>query len=323
MNNKWIKFEKELATGDPKVLRIASRLRNACVTPESLYTLATLGALTRLWSFADTHIRDDDTLSSTIAEINEVIGIANFCDLLPPEWLQVLDGDRVHLPDFLAHNGIKARTRALGAGRQKRYRAKHNGSVTPKSRKSNGKSNAEVTEHALPKTSDLQTSKESPIDPPLPKKAKAEKKPTENKRGAQIAEDWALTPALREFAADNGLDAERTAEQFKAYWGAASGGTSYKRNWNYAFRTWCWKALEYAKANAARNGNGHNTAPAANRDAAAWAEARTHAKATGFRPPYEHESVSAYQTAAKNASLARPPEALRLGLAGLTARLTR
>ncbi len=125
----WIKLERALPT-DPRILTIASRMRHAGVTPESLYVLAAVGALAKLWSFADEHIRPDDTLDCGVDEINQVIGIAQFCDFLPPQWLQVLDTYRVHLPDFLEHNGIHAAKRALNAERSRTYRKTRHAKVT-------------------------------------------------------------------------------------------------------------------------------------------------------------------------------------------------
>lgn len=306
--NKWIKFEKALAVGDPKVLRIASRLRNAGVTPESLYTLAALGALTRLWSFADTHIRDDNTLGSAVNEINEVVGIANFCDFLPPEWLQILDSNNIHLPDFLEHNGIKAKTRALSARRQQRFRQRRNGSVTRKSRKSNG----EVTLNELPKTIDHKTLEESPLGAPL--SAVEAKRNTET--GTRLPADWALAPKERDFAASLGLrDIDKVFTDFCAYWHSTPGQRGRKTSWELTWHRWCTKTLDMQP----QRPNGPTNGAGAQRDVAAWAEARALAKAIGFRDPGTQESVGAYYTAAKLAR-DRPPA---MTLAQLQARAHR
>lgn len=131
----WIKFEKELIN-DPRVLRIASRLSHADVTQVSRNRLVVIGALVTLWSFADTHIRNDNTLEAGKDEVDAVIGIAGFCDLMPHDWLQVLDADRIQLPGFLGHNGIEAKKKALAQKRQERHRRND----TPPSRKRNASS---------------------------------------------------------------------------------------------------------------------------------------------------------------------------------------
>jgi hypothetical protein len=125
----WIKLEKDLLT-DPRVLRMASRFCHGDVTRLNDARLMMIGALATLWAFADTHIRDDDILECSVDEINQVIGVANFCDLIPSNWLQILDTDKVHLPDFLAHNGVDAKRRASDAKRQSKYRANCHGDVT-------------------------------------------------------------------------------------------------------------------------------------------------------------------------------------------------
>ena len=137
----WIKFEKELLN-DPRVLKIASRLCHAAVTPchadvthLARTRLTVIGALIALWSFADTHIRDDNTLETGKDEIDALIGIAGFCDLLPRDWFLVLDADHVELPGFLVHNGIQAKKRSLAQRRQQKHRSQHNAPVTRPSRK--------------------------------------------------------------------------------------------------------------------------------------------------------------------------------------------
>jgi hypothetical protein len=131
----WFKFRKKLPT-DPRVLRIASRLRDAAVTQDALYELAALGALAKFWGFADTHVSDDDRLNLGADEVNKIVGVANFCDLLPADWFKILDAECVQLPDFLKHNGTSAKTRALGQVRTQRWRNGRDDTVTPPSRKS-------------------------------------------------------------------------------------------------------------------------------------------------------------------------------------------
>jgi len=134
----WIKVEKDLST-DPRVLRMASRLRHADVTLGSRSRLVIVGALVTLWWYADTHICDDDTLPIGVDQINELVGIEGFCDLMPADWLQVLDSDRVKLVDYTTHNGTTAKKRALAQKRQERCR-NGNVSVTPASRSHNANS---------------------------------------------------------------------------------------------------------------------------------------------------------------------------------------
>jgi hypothetical protein len=66
------------------------------------------------------------------------------------------------------------------------------------------------------------------------------------------------------------------------------------------------------------NGRAHDASTSA-KDAAAWAEARSAARAIGFREPIEHETASSYLTAVNLAKNRPPPTAIadRIGLAGI------
>lgn len=140
----WIKFEKDLAT-DPRVLRMARALdaRFLLFDPSSAengqydpcnasafpgVTLV-LGALTRLWIYADSHAREDNTLDLGAREIDELLGIPDFCSILPADWLVEIDENTVELPGFQEHNGVEAKKKALT---QKRV-ARHRGKQKPKS----------------------------------------------------------------------------------------------------------------------------------------------------------------------------------------------
>lgn len=138
----WIKLEKDLLT-DPRFVAAAMTLeeryglaakavpdRNVTTLPASTLLL---GALARIWIIADTHIGEDDILALSAHQIDKLIGIKGLCEILPNDWLQVLDGDRVKLPDYHTHNGSTAKERSGNALRQQRHRDKHKQStVTPR-----------------------------------------------------------------------------------------------------------------------------------------------------------------------------------------------
>lgn len=94
---------------------------NACAFPG--VTLV-LGCLQRLWMHADSFARDDDTLDITPAEIDQLTGIEGFAEILPADWLEVLDEYSVKLPGFQEHNGTEAKRKALTAKRVTRHRIK-------------------------------------------------------------------------------------------------------------------------------------------------------------------------------------------------------
>jgi hypothetical protein len=147
----WIKWEKDLKD-DPRVIRMASRLRNSVVTQvdvlkvteflgEGVFVAIVLGGLGKLWGYADTHVRDDDTIELGIDDINKVVGVKGFAQILPEDWLEIIDPETVKLPGFHVHNGTIAKKKALT---QKRV-AKHRENVTLESLGVQRKGNARVT----------------------------------------------------------------------------------------------------------------------------------------------------------------------------------
>lgn len=123
----WIRAEKEL-TETIRFKRMVKSYRNALrgVTERDVTRDETLllGALIRLWMYADSHIRDDNVLAITLDEINEIVGVENFAQCLPADWLHIIDADHMELPDFMEHNGTCARQRKSAAKRQANHRWK-------------------------------------------------------------------------------------------------------------------------------------------------------------------------------------------------------
>ncbi len=241
----WIKFEKELLT-DPRVLKIASRLCHAEVTPGHAAVtalarnrLTVLGALITLWSFADTHIGEDNTLESGKEEIDALIGITGFCELMPRDWLQVIDAERIELPGFLIHNGIAAKKRSLAQKRQQKHRANGHAPVTPPSRSRH----ASVARAALPdrdrdRDKDLDRDRDKDLDRESRKEGEAPT-PSNGKRKhaekTQLPEDFALTPELEQYAIDR-LPSVDPAELLASFRGKAQAKGWEYANWRQAFQ---------------------------------------------------------------------------------------
>jgi hypothetical protein len=59
------------------------------------------------------------------------------------------------------------------------------------------------------------------------------------KRGTRILDDWKLTPELRGFASDLGLDPDVTREGFVDYWRGVPGARGRKLDWPATFRNRC------------------------------------------------------------------------------------
>lgn len=124
----WIKIEKDLLT-DPRFVRMAKAACESCnadVTHQRCdhhgAVTQVLGTLARLWIYADSHIREDDTLDLGPDEINEVVGFEGFAQLMPADWLQVINPHCVELIGFQEHNGAVAKKKAVTAKRVARHR---------------------------------------------------------------------------------------------------------------------------------------------------------------------------------------------------------
>src|SRR5579862_996280 len=122
----WIKLEKDLRE-DQLVKRMARALNQTSAfgnAPALLCVTLVLGGLAQLWMHADSFAREDDTLDITADEVDELTGIQGFAQLLPEDWFQVLDAQRVKLPGFQDHNGSEAKRKALTARRVAQHRSK-------------------------------------------------------------------------------------------------------------------------------------------------------------------------------------------------------
>ena len=149
----WIKFDKDLID-DPRVLKAAGALAeryevsvtrlsgNGFSTGSdlpaaevlSIMRNAVTGALVTLWVYADTHIRDGDELRLSVPDIDMMVGIDGFCELVGPSWVEETNhGGTVKLPGYCEKNGLLSREkrRTANAERQRRFREKHNEEVTP------------------------------------------------------------------------------------------------------------------------------------------------------------------------------------------------
>lgn len=129
----WVKLDKELPQSI-RFQRVMRKLRasndsNALLDvtrcDDALLQSVTLGALARVWFYADSHIDDDNTLEATADEIDALVGVPGFASALPPEWLVILPDGRIQLPDFLEKNGTSAKQRKDGARRQAEFRHRH------------------------------------------------------------------------------------------------------------------------------------------------------------------------------------------------------
>ncbi len=173
----WIKFEKTVLT-DPRFMRMCKAHVTQVRISHTLAATQLVGALMVLWCYADTHIREDDTLDLGADEIDELVGIEGFIALMPTDWLEILDTHRVKLPGFQEHNGTKAKKRALTQKRVARHRVRN---VTQERSGDEVGSNAE----ALPD--------QTRLDQKRPEKIPSAATPPARKRvSRETSNDWFL-----------------------------------------------------------------------------------------------------------------------------------
>lgn len=240
----WIKLEKDLLT-DPRFVAAAMTLEARFqlstqpesdddslmeaynVTPLPAVTLL-IGSLARLWMIADTHIGQDDILALNANQVDKLIGIDGFCEILPNDWLEVLDGNRVKLPNYHRHNGTTAKERSSNAERQARFRALH--------RDGNKQQRNAVT---LP---DLDLDK---TYTKTKKKVEREPRAARSALATRLPDDFGLTPERRAVAEAEKADPEREFAQFTDYFRAAPGVKGRKNDWDATWRNWCRRAPDY------------------------------------------------------------------------------
>jgi hypothetical protein len=303
----WIKFGKDLRT-DPAVLRIAAKVGGDVVTHDRYISNArvtlVLGALAQLWMIADSHVSDDDVLALGVEHINEIIGIPNFCDLLPRHWLEVLDSDHVRLPKFQEHNGPAAKVRAMTAKRVTVHRYKNVSSPLPNStptvtdalpdlvlEKSKRKRKSESKTQ-----SQIQTQK-NPPSPLKPKKKISIPISRETVPGLDVNawEEWCHYRRERK-------PAIRSASMLAAAKDMARLGVLQRAAVDHSMAQG-YQGLIPPKA----NGNGIFPHAAPVNHAAEIDALRKHAHEIGFRAPFEHESPAAYRTS-MNLWEQKPPQ---------------
>lgn len=180
----YIRIDKDMAS-DPRLLTLAHEIADAVVITSGAITLeksvtrnavcnALLGSLVTLWCYADTHIRNDNTLPIGIDVLADVIGLpVEWLKKFPPEWLVVTPGGVVELPGYCDKNGLisKEKRREQTRERVRRYRDKNAAS-------GNAPGNANVTHPvthgnaALPDQDQDHTNKNTPKPPKAKSAAK-------------------------------------------------------------------------------------------------------------------------------------------------------
>lgn len=117
----YIKVRKDLVD-DPRVIDLAEGLGDAlhCDASCDASRYALLGVTVTLWCYADTHIRDDDTLPIRIGALARMLRFPeSLLRKLPPEWLVVRDDGSVYLPGYREKNGLISREKRKEATKER------------------------------------------------------------------------------------------------------------------------------------------------------------------------------------------------------------
>lgn len=61
---------------------------------------------------------------------------------------------------------------------------------------------------------------------------------SKSKRGHRLPDDWQPSPELVQFAIDNRVDPQITAEKFRDYWHSVPGSKAVKLDWDATWRNW-------------------------------------------------------------------------------------
>jgi hypothetical protein len=284
MSSGWIKFDKDMVD-DPRLMTAATKLLDryqvSVRTGQTGFVdlskgdavryacNALRGALVTLWRYADEHVRDDDTVTCTVTEIDALVGIDGFCDVMPASWLVTSDdGSRVKLPGYCVKNSLSSKRKKSdkSADRQRRYRERLKGQrernvtrdVTDDKSVSLG---GDLDQDLL----GIRKEKEPPVSP----EGSAGKKPKPSSAKVPLPDDFGLTPDRAAYARQNlpGVDVDEAMAVFQTTW--RSRGDRYAdwdQHWQNCVRQWRansghWTAGKYPRLPQSPNGTGHEPDP--------------------------------------------------------------
>lgn len=281
----WIKFDKDMDE-DPRLLEAAYQLSERYALTRRtagggaelsaaeellLARNAVTGALLRLWRYADEHIRADDTLPMSSGTLDAMVGIIDFFDIMPREWIDELDDGTVILPGYCEKNSLIAKRKAA---------IKSNARVTAFRQRKKVSGNTHVT-HSTPRY--------KPITKVVDQDLDLRKKTIQKKVATRLPEDFTLTVERTAIATRANVDPVATFERFRNYWLAKPTEAS-KLDWDATWRNWCTSPLNQPLA---------KPPGAAPRDLAGeWAalNAQRQAMDPPFRAAYAGETPAAYRT---------------------------
>ena len=118
MSGDWIKMRMNLQS-HPKVVRILSAIRPQDVR-NATDKFRVIGGLHAVWCVFDEHSEDGVLRGYTPETLDHVIGWEGFASaMIGVQWLEVVDGNSLIMPEFSEHNGQSAKRRAEDSKRKK------------------------------------------------------------------------------------------------------------------------------------------------------------------------------------------------------------
>lgn len=280
MSSGWIKFDKDMVD-DPRLMTAATKLLDryqvSVRTGQTGFVdlskgdavryacNALRGALVTLWRYADEHVRDDDTVTCTVTEIDALVGIDGFCDVMPPSWLVTSDdGSRVKLPGYCAKNSLSSKRKKSdkSAERQRRYRER-----LKEQRERNDTRNVTGDKGvSLGGDQDLDQDllRERKEPPVSPKKSTSQKPKRPASARVPLPDDFGLTPDRAAYARQNlpGVDVAEAMAVFVSTWRARGDKyADWNRHWQTCVLQWKpnsghWTAGKYPRV--VPNGEHHD-----------------------------------------------------------------
>lgn len=302
----WIKLEKDLRE-DPRFTRMVNALIAREAAPVTNVTQAryisnaatsrVLGSLALLWMYADSHIREDDTLDLGADEVDQLVGLEGFVQLMPADWLEVIDAHSVKLPGFHEHNGTAAKKKALTNKRVARHRIRQ--SVTPVAQEKRSSVTAALPDQTETRPRpDSQNARENPWQ-------RAERILAEYPRGIWPESD--KIPASKHIDrilgdgldTDEGLRAKVAAFREQQH-ACGNIGTKFiprpSRFLDPVAGQWRGPFPQPQPQNTQDPRKAAEIAKLRETEDREWADLRRRASDSGFRPPGEGESQGAYRT---------------------------
>lgn len=320
MSRGWIPIDKDMID-DPRVMEAAHELALSyglakCsghsgedldpVTALKFACNTVTGALVTLWKFADEHIRDDNTLPMTRFTLDAMLGIDDFYDLMPREWVNELDDGTIELPGYCEKNRLIAKRKAAikSKSRVTAFRARNKVN-------SNGVTDVHVTQHT-PVTQMVDQDQDQDLKSKKKTKAKKETAPTVNVCDIPGLDQAAFNEWLSYRAAIR--KPLKPLSLTKAARRLAAMGPAQRAAVDYSI------ANGYQGVFEPRGQRGNGAGAVRPDHSAEWAEAKARAQAIGFRSPWNTETAAGYMTQVKLAETHLPPGGVEYVLAQLRKR---